>query len=278
MQSTQKGKASGTDTSAKTEIKNGDIHIDYTDTGKGDTTLLFVHGWAINKTYWDGQVAQFKDRYRVVTLDLPGFGLSGKTRTNWNTHAFAGDIKAVVNQLKLNNVVLIGHSMAGDIALQAAVDMPDKVIGLIGIDNFKGAGGPPMTAAQKKDFEGAIASMKKNFSKSVRVWFDQELFSKTTNQAVKERILKDVMHNDTVIAVKALEQEEPTETANLLKLKRKLYLINSDYQPTDTTGLVKNRIPYQIIPVHGTGHYPMIEAPADFNAALGKVLSRMAID
>ena len=41
-----------------------------------DTTLLFVHGWCINKEYWKEQSAYFCDNYKVVTLDLPGFGQS----------------------------------------------------------------------------------------------------------------------------------------------------------------------------------------------------------
>ena len=55
-----------------TNIVSNKVRIDYTDTGTGDTTLLFVHGWCINKTYWEKQVAYFGKRYRVVTIDLPG--------------------------------------------------------------------------------------------------------------------------------------------------------------------------------------------------------------
>jgi len=62
----------------KIKVVNQGVQIDFLDEGKGDTTLLFVHGWCINKTYWLEQVAQFKEKYRVVAIDLPGFGKSGK--------------------------------------------------------------------------------------------------------------------------------------------------------------------------------------------------------
>src|ERR1700761_288990 len=56
------------------KISDKGVNIAYSDTGKGDTTLLFVHGWAINRGYWSEQVKHFSSRYRVVAIDLPGFG------------------------------------------------------------------------------------------------------------------------------------------------------------------------------------------------------------
>src|SRR5882672_2565518 len=92
-------------------IENNDVRIDYTDSGKGDTVLLFVHGWCINKRYWSDQKAHFKYKYRVVAVDLPGFGQSGKNRKIWTTQAFGSDIDTVMAALNLRNVILIGHSM-----------------------------------------------------------------------------------------------------------------------------------------------------------------------
>src|SRR5260221_8419282 len=123
--------ASNSASSNKTTIDDQGVKISYTDTGKGDTTLVFVHGWCINKTYWSDQVDFFSDKYRVVTVDLPGFGQSGKNRTAWNTETFGSDIDSVLSQLNLKNVILVGHSMAGDIVLQAAINAPDRVIGLV---------------------------------------------------------------------------------------------------------------------------------------------------
>lgn len=258
---------------AKADIKilNHNVHIAYTDNGDGDTTLLFVHGWCINKAYWDSQVAHFDKRYRVVAIDLGGFGKSGKNRSNWDTQAFASDINTVIDQLKLKNVVLIGHSMAGSIVLQAALNQPDKVIGIVGVDNFKSVGGS-FTNKDKIEFAKAIALMREDFKKVVVPWFNQDLFSKTTNELIKKRVLDDVMHTDTVVAVAAQEQGVYFEAPNLIKLKKKLYLINSDYQPTDTGRLMKNKIPFKLLTVKGTGHFPMIEAPEEFNSQLEKVL------
>ncbi|AMR32825.1 hypothetical protein A0256_16070 [Mucilaginibacter sp. PAMC 26640] len=259
---------------ANIDVRNHNLHIDYTDTGDGDTTLLFAHGWCINKTYWDQQVSHFGKKYRVVALDLGGFGKSGKNRSNWDTQAFASDVNAVMDQLKLKKVVLVGHSMAGSIVLQAALNEPDKVIGIVGVDNFKGVGGK-FTDKDKQEFAGAIAMMKRDFKKVVLSWFKHDLFSKTTSEPIKMRILNDVAHADTIVAVASQEQGIYNEAPNLMKLKKKLFMINSDYQPTDTTGLIKNNIPFKLYTVRGTGHFPMIEAPDEFNKQLEKVLTEI---
>src|SRR5436190_14238710 len=98
------------------EKRDGSI-INYQVSGKGDKTLLFVHGSYIDKTYWNEQVKYFSQGNRVVTLDLPGHGRSGRERKNWSIQSFAEDIVTLTKELNLENVILIGHSLAADINL-----------------------------------------------------------------------------------------------------------------------------------------------------------------
>ena len=259
-------------------VKNRNVIIDYTDTHTGDTTLLFVHGWSINKTYWSSQVAYFKNHYRVITIDLPGFGKSGKNRDTWNTDAFGKDITAVITQLKLKNVILIGHSMAGDIIVQAANNTPKEVIGLIGVDNFKSVGVGKKPSKQDSDaYRKAIDSLRHDFKKIAFEYFNQDLFYKTTTPAIKKRILNDVAQADPNIASACMEQDNFDETKELLKAKKKLCLINSDVKPTNSTGLKRNNIPFQIWYIHATGHFPMIEKPKEFNLLLSQAIRKTAV-
>jgi pimeloyl-ACP methyl ester carboxylesterase len=162
--------------------------------------------------------------------------------------------------------------MAGNIVLQAAIDNPKNVIAFVGVDNFKNVG-KPETAADKKNFAFAITLLKHNFKAVASGYFEQALFSKTTDTLIKKRILADVTRADSTIAVAAMEQgNDFDELAKLKAADLKLYLINSDYQPTDTAGLVKNKIPYLLLTVHGTGHFPMMEDADDFNKQLEKVI------
>ncbi|MFT3909294.1 MAG: alpha/beta hydrolase [Ferruginibacter sp.] len=257
----------------KINIENNGVKIDYTDTGTGvgDTVLLFVHGWCINKTYWTEQEKFFKDRYRIVSIDLPGFGQSGKNRKDWTTENYGKDVDAVMKQLDLKHVILIGHSMSGDIVLEAAANAPERVIGLIGVDNFKNVGAV-QDSAGKEAVRHAMDTMRKDFTRVVGDYFKQYLFSKNTDTLVKTRILNDVFHCDSMIAVEAIAPNDFNETTKLKAANKKLYLINSDNYPTDTTKLVADKIPYEILYTPGTGHYSMIETPGKFNALLEQII------
>jgi pimeloyl-ACP methyl ester carboxylesterase len=260
---------------ASIKITDHGVNIAYTDNGKGDTTLLFVHGWCINKSYWENQVIYFSKKYRVVTIDLPGFGQSGKNRNIWNTETYGRDVDSVMTQLNLKNVILIGHSMGGDIVLQAAVNAPARVIALVGVDNFKGAGGSKPTKRDSADYNQAIDQLKHHFKQVAFQYVNQDLFSKTTSDSIKKRVLNDVAKADSSIAAACMEMNDFNEIKQLQAVKKKLYLINSDVKLTNGTGLRANRIACEIKFIHGTGHFPMIERPAEFNKALEEIITKI---
>ncbi|MBB6128574.1 alpha/beta fold hydrolase [Mucilaginibacter lappiensis] len=268
-------KNSGSNAIDKIAIYDNGVNIAYTDSGKNDTTLLFVHGWCINKSYWTNQTAYFGKKYRVVAIDLPGFGESGKNRKDWSPMAFSRDVDSVIKQLDLKKVILIGHSMSGDVALQAAVDNPKQVIGLVVVDIFRNVGKVYVQSKQDKiQYAKDIDSLKRYFKKVTFDYFNQELFYKTTSAAVKKRILHDVAIGDTSIAAACMEQMgDFNEIAKLKATKTKLYLINSDIKPTDTTHLSANKIPFKLLHIHATGHFPMIEKPQEFNTLLDKAIA-----
>jgi pimeloyl-ACP methyl ester carboxylesterase len=261
---------------APIKIKNNGVNIAYIDTHKGDTTLLFVHGWCINKGYWSNQLGYFSKRYRVITIDLPGFGQSGKNRSAWDAHTFGGDVSAVINQLHLKNVVLIGHSMAGDIILEAAINNPKQVIALVGVDNFKNVGiGHASSAKENAEYDKAIDSLRDHFTFIATDYITHQLFSKTTPDSIKQRVLYDALSADTLIAAACMKRDTLKESVELQKTGKPLYLINSDVSPTAITGFQKLGIPYKVYNVHGSGHYPMIEQPHVFNKQLQLALSSM---
>ena len=111
------------------------IHYDVQGTGK--IALVFVHGWCCNRDHWGEQMNHCASRYTVVGIDLAGHGASGYDRTLWTMPAFGQDVTAVVKQLGLAQVVLIGHSMGGMVIVEAAHRLPSAVIGLIGVDTWR---------------------------------------------------------------------------------------------------------------------------------------------
>ena len=113
------------------------VRISYNRQGKGNPAVIFVHGWTNPKEIWDDQVAYFSKRYKAVAIDLAGSGTSGNNRSDWTMEAFGGDVVAVINQLKSDKVVLVGFSMGTAAVVEAANQAPEKVIGLVLVDDLK---------------------------------------------------------------------------------------------------------------------------------------------
>ena len=110
--------------------------------GRGTPALVFVHGWSCDRSYWSGQVAHFAEQHQVVTIDLAGHGESGDGRREWTMPAFGGDVVAVIEQLELREVVLIGHSMGGDVIVEVALALPELIAGIVWVDTYSTLGEP----------------------------------------------------------------------------------------------------------------------------------------
>jgi len=104
--------------------------------GQGEPMIVFVHCWTCNDTFWDAQINYFSKRHRVAWLDLAGHGESGSRRQQYTMQAFGQDVAAVVNQIGAQKVILVGHSMGGPVAVEAAKQLGDRVIGIVGVDTF----------------------------------------------------------------------------------------------------------------------------------------------
>ena len=113
------------------------IEIRYDVAGSGSPAIVFVHGWSCDRTYWREQMTAFAARHIVVAVDLAGHGESGIGRTAWTMPAFGDDTVAVVEQLGLERVVLVGHSMGGDVVVEAALRLGDRVAGVVWVDTYQ---------------------------------------------------------------------------------------------------------------------------------------------
>jgi non-heme chloroperoxidase len=98
----------------KFTVKDG-TEIFYKDWGaKSGQPILFSHGWPLSADMWDNQMMTFGARgFHVVAYDRRGFGRSGQNWDGNTNEQFADDIAELIAHLDLNNVVLVGHSMAG---------------------------------------------------------------------------------------------------------------------------------------------------------------------
>lgn len=105
--------------------------IAYTDEGKGEKTIIFIHGLGSYLQAWIKNVEVLKENYRCISIDLPGYGKSSKEAHSGQMTFYAGIINDLVKKLDLGKVYLAGHSMGGQISMTTYLLYPDIVEGLI---------------------------------------------------------------------------------------------------------------------------------------------------
>ncbi|HWY24837.1 MAG TPA: alpha/beta fold hydrolase, partial [Nevskia sp.] len=92
------------------------VRLHYEEAGEG-VPLVLLHGIGASRQDWEFNVPALARRYRVITPDLRGFGLSERSG-NYSVATFANDIWQLLEQLEVERFHLIGHSMGGAVALQ----------------------------------------------------------------------------------------------------------------------------------------------------------------
>jgi len=89
------------------------VNIYYEDYGKG-LPVVFIHGWPLSGTMWEYQVTQLPQHgLRCITYDRRGFGKSDRPFSCYDYHTLASDLKALLDELNLQEVTLVGFSMGG---------------------------------------------------------------------------------------------------------------------------------------------------------------------
>ncbi len=99
--------------------------------GTGETTLLLLHGYGESLTTWRAVFDRLASRARVIAIDLPGFGGSAKPDAPYTLPAMTERLSSFLDQWTTGPVVLVGHSMGGEIAASLALARPDRVTALI---------------------------------------------------------------------------------------------------------------------------------------------------
>ena len=111
-----------------------DITLYYEERGEG-FPLLLIHGLLSDLTSWRYQVAAFASRYRVIAVDLKGFGKSTKPRTEYRVHSHADDLYVFLQQLKIPQTHVCGLSMGGMVEEVLTLKHPQLVKGLVLADS-----------------------------------------------------------------------------------------------------------------------------------------------
>ena len=139
----------------KKALLSGGIEVAYVDEGKGEQTLLFIHGLGSYLPAWKKNIEGLKEKYRCIAIDLPGYGKSSKGEYSGSMRFYSEIVAELIDKLKLGSVTLVGHSMGGQISIITALAFPDKVDKLVLIAP---AGFETFTKGQKQWFREVMTA------------------------------------------------------------------------------------------------------------------------
>ena len=244
------------------------VHIDYRVWGKGEPAVILIHGWACDEGYWSNQIDALKARYTVVAVNLAGHGASESNRTQWTMENYGQDVAAVARRINNRQIVLVGHSMGADVALEAARLMGDRVIGIIAVDSLKSIGLPPMSP---KEVEAKVAPFRKSFIEATREHVTRNMFQKDADPAFVQKVAYDMSLEPPAVAIPSMESLWAMDFNTVLPaIHVPVYAINSDLTPTDEARIRKTLPGFKADVLDHTGHFLMMEVPQRFNPVLIK--------
>jgi pimeloyl-ACP methyl ester carboxylesterase len=244
------------------------VHIDYRAWGKGEPAVVLIHGWACDAAYWNAQIEALKSKYTVVAVNLAGHGASEGNRTDWSMGNYGEDVATVVRQLQNRQIVLVGHSMGGVVALEASRRIGDRVIGIIAVDALKSVGLPPM---KPREIERQLAPFRDNFIEATRNYVNTTMFEKGANPALVQKVAYDMSLEPAKVGIPSMQALLALDFGSLLPdIHVPVLAINSDLGATDEARIRKSLPNFHVDVLDHTGHFLMMEAPQRFNPVLEK--------
>ena len=252
------------------------IKIHSSTAGKGPKTVILVHGWTCDETTWNSQVPELSKEYRVITLDLPGHGQSGAPKDGkLSMELFARAVEAVRKDSKAERVVVVGHSMGTPVVIEYARLFPKHTAALVFVDGLvnltvapgSGTGSSPRVPnpGQMKGPEGVKA----------RETMIRGMFSASTTPDMQQHILSMMLAAPESTAVGAMQATfDPAYWKGDVFTEPVLGLY-ADHSRSGDREYMKTHFPnMDYEEIAGTGHFLMIEKPAEFNRLLTAFLDK----
>jgi pimeloyl-ACP methyl ester carboxylesterase len=258
---------SGTSTAVETRFLAVDGgRIAYDDTGGNGPLILAIPGMGdLRSEYRLLRPALQLAGYRVITMDVRGFGETTARWNDYSAHAVGRDALALLNQLNAGSAVILGNSFAAGSALWAAHDAPARVSGVVLLG--------PIVRDQKQSSFAKLA-LKIGFAGPWRVWFWtaywDSLFpsSKPADQTqVKAALSRNLREPGRMAALYSMISLSKADTAAIVRQNRVPALVVMGSRDPDFADAAAEarwlaaQLGAESLIVEGAGHYPHTEMP-----------------
>ncbi len=270
------------------EIRDG-AKIYYEDRGEGQAIVL-VHGWMCSYRFWEKNTPELAHRFRIVTLDLRGHGNSSKTLSGHTIGQYARDVREVIEHLGLQETVLVGWSLGGQVVLsyyeQYGRDPCLKALGLVDTAPFPfgpaGWNSHPLKNYNYDGMNAMFADHRANARKFARA-FITRMFQQRPSDAEMKWLIAELMKTPAWIAQAVYSDFLMSDYAKSLpaiQVPVIVFAANSDiYRDGITMGkAIAERVPQgTFVPFADAGHMLFYEQPQKFNGALTAFVQRLVV-
>jgi pimeloyl-ACP methyl ester carboxylesterase len=248
-------------------VRDG-VALGYEEAGRGDPALVFVHGVACHRGFWQPQLDRFARNHRVIAVDLRGHGESDAPRQPYTMRAFADDMAWMSRELKLGRPVIVGHSLGGLVALELAAAYPDCPRAVALIDSVLLASGhrPEVVHDLVDRLHGADAVG------ALRAYFEL-FFSPYDDPGRKEWILDAAVRTPPHVSSSVWEESTGWDDAAALQSCTVPLLYLDAGTPNADLSLASALLPTIMVGrTVGSGHFSQLEVPDQVNAMLARFI------
>jgi len=258
------------------------ITISYDDAGAGENVLVLVHGHPFDRSMWRPQVEEISNKCRrVIAPDLRGYGESSVIQGKTTLDVFATDIATLLDQLHIQEIVIGGLSMGGQIVMEFCRLYSERVRGILLAATSPGA--------ETEEGKRNRAKMADRLLREGMETYAEEVLPKVVAPrniaalpAVAEHVRSMMRAAHPAGAAAALRgrAERPDYESTLAGLNVPALIVVGDEDAfttwTDAEQMHARLKRSELVWMEGVGHMPNLEREVEFNAALGRFLDRIA--
>jgi pimeloyl-ACP methyl ester carboxylesterase len=254
------------------KLRRDGVALYHEEAGSGEPSLVFVHGWCCDHTYFAPQLEHFRRTHRVVAVDLRGHGRSDKPRQSYTMEAFADDLAWMCGQLGVEKPVLIGHSMGGIVAFDLACRYPTLPSAIVMLD-----AAVVLPAGARAAAPHLIEELRgPNYREVQRRYVASSLFISTDDRRRKERILDEMSSAPQHMMVSAMEGLRDYDAAAVAEgcAVPALYIAADEPQPRADMPRFHELVPQLMYgKTVGSGHFCQLEVPEQLNPMIERFLA-----
>lgn len=249
-------------------VKAHGVKLHYVSYGDQQQTVVLVHGWACDNEFWREQIPALSPHWRVIAVDLPGFGKSDKPHVAYTPQYFSDALYAMLSDAHATHIYLVGHSMGGTVVRQYTHDHPSTVAALVIVDSRSLLQGEDLGRPypERKHLVDELYGPDEQESARKDI---MRMFTDQTSPALQQEILHKMLATPAYVAASAMQglltpvkwSQDPTQLPTLA-----LYRSPVSNDALHALHTMFPHLQFKLYP--GAGHFLMLEQPQDFNQQL----------